>query len=238
MFHVFIIGSASNHSSPGQLPTAENIVKFYEEIKMPYYIYCIDPNHKNNHKDMEKFVMYENANIPFAILPESFAFEKFQKEYKILKEDQALLVDFANLAESEYDFMKKLGNDKNLFYSTPGCAGKQLDILPTYNKAKSIPKYTIESSVPVPENLSTTYRQSLKVELGDIIALARLLPNPPPWMKEKYNHIKEADNETLLAIRDSSFDILKNFFQLNNQNINNVDSKEWYQSIKTIMKLV
>jgi hypothetical protein len=236
-FHILIIGAADNSNEieiKGQLPLAQNVLEF--EQKHPdyqIYLYCIDPNHFISKNDQQIFASYDEAKIAYVMILRNFSFKSFHQEYKILPEDKAFFIDFANITRSEFDWFSNLG--KKWIYYTPGCAGERLDLLKDYTKAQSIPFYTIYDNIPIP-SLSQAYRESLLAELNKLIVYARHAGNPPEWLL-KDEMIKDTDFDTRLQIQISSHQVLDNFFKVNNQSLEDIN-KAYSICVKLVNKVL
>jgi len=242
-FHIFLIGAASNSQSEGQLPDVNSLVTFQENNpdKIVYY-YFIDPGHRNNERDRQLIYSYMESGIPCTIVYSPFAYKTFNKEYKVLPGDEALFIDCAGVSASEHDFIQAFGkNRQNWWYLTLGCSSGKLEISQAHKASRDVPKYTVLDDCKVPLNLSYAYREQLLGEINKYVLYVRLLPSkgtdpdPPEWMRERHDIIREGYRSTWKILRESAEHILHNFFAVNEVEIYAYPTTEWYAAAKKLL---
>lgn len=244
IYHILIIGSASySNSGINQLPEPEELKNSVEILsKEGYnpYLYFIDPRHAQNDSDNKYFNCYWELKIPHCVIALSFDLKKFEKEYKVSKQENALFVDYSGITNSEYDFIINLGNNPKWLYYTAGCQGDKFDLIKSINYAKNLSRYTVYSNDKIPKGLSDKYKESLLNELNELIIFSRLLPDKkedvdkiPEWLK-KHHLLLNVHPETIIEIKLSSLQIIENFFNINNVSIYEIDSVNWYIKAKSL----
>lgn len=244
-FHVFVIGAASNSSSPGQLPDVKNLISFSDDHSdLQCYWYFIDPSHTDNKKDSEQFAEYTAHNIPFTVVDggdhKNFSVETFFAGYKVLPSDNALFVDYSGQFECEYDMSMRLG--QRFLYSVPGCYGIQLDMNKTFRDATELVKYNIFSDDPVPEDMTYKNRMGVKRDIDKLIVFVRMLPliasdpDPPKWLLDQYPVIGDT-RENWYLYRTETEDKLNDWFLTNEIDIYVHDSRTWSGLARKILSL-
>lgn len=244
--HVFVIGAASKDKIPGQLPSIEHVKLFsskYPEYNTHYYF--IDPMHIASEIDVKIFDEYCAENISYTFIPIYFDLTSFDKRYKVLPGEEALFIDYADVTESEYDFVSKLGTNPKWYYYTHGLFGPpKLNILDAYNIAKNIPHFNIHSLGPVPTHLSYFYRQNMMKDINKLIICIDLLPAnkekkaPPDWMLLTSDLTKGMDIDTIVEYRKSAYDMLSEFFKKNNKQLSNYKQKDYYIMAQAVMGIL
>lgn len=243
MMHVFVIGSAGvngQNGSSGQLPTLESIRKFMTiHPDKVCYFYFIDPRHLDVEGDLKLMGEYRKGDIPYSFVPRLFSWDTFSKEYRVEKGDHTLFIDYANYAASEYEYASRLGRNPNWHYWCPGCAGARLDPVEAYSKAIAIPHYSILGTDPLPAHSSVYYREGVMSEINSMLKYARLLPSnssdprPPPWLIREVG----GDNETWAMMKESSHEVLANFFLANNKDYISRPIDTWYSLVRAMIIL-
>lgn len=242
ILHILVIGAAgdSDDSSRGQLPSVENILEF--QLRHPgrkCYFYFIDPVHIQCRSDMELFAQYHARGIAHCVVTLAFSFDTFRHRYRVGVDEEALFIDYANVASSEHDFVSRLGANANWHYLVPGCSGPRLNLENAYTRASRLPKYTIQSTAPIPAGLSPEYIRGIRQELDNILAYVRLLPageehkSPPEWLVAQLG----ANRDVWHAAREQAYQALTAFFRINN--IPDPDCtpvEKWYSLVNKIFK--
>jgi hypothetical protein len=217
--HILVIGAAGNDrdASRGQLPAVENILAFMAQRPgQQCYFYFIDPEHANCRGDMEKFRLYHERGIAHCMVPRNFRFATFHSDYRVGRDEEAFFIDYANLAASEFDLITSLGVNPSWSYLCPGCAGPRLNLSEAYARARTIPQYTIQGSLPVPAGLSPEYLRGIRRELESLLTYVRLLPSergrqPPEWLMDQVGR----DPGTWSVMREQAHATLAHFFNAN-----------------------
>lgn len=241
--HVFVIGAASNEDSEGQLPVQEDLVSFQRDNPdKTFYYYFIDPRHRENKRDQLLVGSYMDAGVPCTFVYSPFAYRTFNREYKVLPEDETLFIDYAGVSVSEYDFVREFGKHRhNWWYLSPGCNSGRLEIKRAYDSSREIPKYTIFDETKVPPKLSQAYKEQLLSEINKCILYVRLLPNgetdsdPPEWMKERDDLIRGGCRSTWKILRDSYEKALAGFFTVNEIDIYQFPTTRWYGVARRVL---
>lgn len=243
--HVLIIGSASNDSSPGQIPDVESVTNFIAaHPKLTVYLYFIDPNHRLREEDLAKFSQLMDAGIPLTTIFIKFEASQLSSNYKIFPEDYLLLIDYAGLATCEQEWTELTGRKKRWYFWVPGCYGESLNLTKAWRSAHSWTPHTIYSEDAVPESLSKAHKQYLLVELDKLLLYSRVLPedekdpDPPLWLQEKDPAITGSDRPTLISIRKSAESVLHNFMANNEVDMWKNPPKQWATIVRRILKLI
>jgi hypothetical protein len=264
---IFVIGSAGifsnynrdNNITSGQLPTVTNVVDFItRHPDKKCHFYFIDPMHlyesrsdlddnqnlssssqsSSHSRDQQYFRDYQLANLRFDIIPRYFRFETFESEFRLTRNDECLLIDYANVTASEYDFMSKFGHNYTKWnYWSPGCMGSRLDLNQAYKIATDMPKYSIYNETPVPNNLSEPYRTSLGKEIYRLTVYAtKLTPGvePPQWLIDDFTR-DEIVPDDWAHLRESSLQLLEDFFKANKHNLYEYEPNKWYGECRKIL---
>lgn len=242
--HVFVIGAASNENSEGQLPVQEDLVSFQKNNPdKTFYYYFIDPKHRENKRDQLLFNSYIDGEVPCTFVYSPFAYKTFNREYKVLPEDETLFIDYAGVSASEYEFVREFGSHRsNWWYLSPGCNSGKLEIKKAYETSREIPKYTIFDETKVPPKLSQAYKEQLLSEINKYTLYVRLLPieetdsDPPEWMKERDELIREGCRSTWKVLRESAENILTRFFVVNDVDIYQFPTSQWYSVARRVLE--
>jgi len=243
--HVLIIGSASNDKSLGQIPDVETTTNFIAaHPTLTVYLYFIDPNHRLREEDLTKFSQLMDAGIPLTTIYLKFEAEKLSSNYKIFPEDYVLLIDYAGIATCEQEWVDKVGNKKQWYFWTPGCAGKSLDLAEAWRSAHSWAPYTIHSNKAVPDSLSKEHGKYLLTQLDKLLLYSRVLPSdekdpePPLWLQESDPAITGGDRQTLICIRKSAESVLYDFMMSNGVDMWKESPKQWATIVRRILRLI
>lgn len=243
--HVLIIGSASNDSSPGQIPDVETIANFITaHPKLTVYLYFIDPNHRLRGEDLAKFSQLMDAGISLTMICLKFEASQLSSAYKIFPEDYLLLVDYAGIATCEQEWAELTGQKKQWYFWVPGCFGESFNLTNAWRSAHSWIPHTIYSKNAIPAELSKSHKQYLLVELDKLLLYSRVLPSdekdpdPPLWLQEKDSAITGSDRSTLISIRKSAESVLYDFMSNNEINMWENPPKQWATIVRRILKLI
>jgi len=218
MFHIIVIGAASNPVSSGQLPFVKDIKEWISAFPDSHF-YFIDPMHKN---DQDMFLLYKKAGISFTIIMEPFKF----KDYEPDNTDQYLFIDYAQFIISEREFQKHYG--LQYYYWCPGCSGERLIPLFALEQARKIPKYSLTND-PITNSLPFRYREQIVIEMNEHSMIVRLADNPPSWIIMKYQNM-----ENYKVMVDTSRDILYKWFKVNGKDLEDITPDKWYYEIRKI----
>lgn len=240
--HVFVIGAASNKSSTGQIPMPDTFHEFKKSHPhlMPY-LYFIDPLHRN----LGDFFMLHNLmenEVPLCGIVGKFDPSDLADKYKILPGDEALFVDYAQIADTESAWKSLIGDDgKMLFYLAHNVDNPILDLEVAYSTAQA-GNYKISSECPVPKGLSKSRKTSLINELKTIIDYARLLPahsgSPPApeWLIKNDARIRASSTDDLFLLQAESEAIIASFFSLNGTDIYKMKDTQWMSTARQIIE--
>lgn len=204
ILHVIIIGSASNHSSHGQLPDPNELKKFTDSLKNKVLITFCDPSHYANENDNKIFSQYTELKIPFEVLHKDFNIERIDEPsrgtepaFKLSDGDHCLFIDCAGVSDSEYSFVKLY--DPLVYtkwkYKTLGCFATTINIQTVFDETKDIKYSTIKSKINL--LLSPKYRENLYRDLANLLSIKRalnLVPMPA-WVRERDDIPKDSPEQ-------------------------------------------
>jgi hypothetical protein len=231
--HVFVIGSASNKESTGQIPMSDTFHKFKKSHPhiMPY-LYFIDPLHRN----MGDFLMLHELmkdGVPLCVIVDRFRPSDLADRFKIVAGDEVLFIDYAQIADTERAWKSLVGDDGNtLFYIAHNTGNPILDLEVAYSTAKAN-NYKISAECSIPKGMSKTHKTSLINELKTVIDYARLLPahsdsSPvPEWLVKNDARVRGASMDDLFLLQAQSEATIASFFSLNGADIYKMKDTQW-----------
>jgi hypothetical protein len=240
--HVFVIGSASNKESTGQIPMSD---KFYEFKKShPHllpYLYFIDPLHRN----LGDFLMLHELmkdGVPLCVIVDRFNPSDLADKFKILPRDEVLFIDYAQIADTERAWKSLVGDDGSmLFYLAHNIGNPILDLEVAYSTAKAN-NYKISSECSIPKGMSKTHKASLLSELKTVIDYARLLPahsgsSPAPeWLVKNDARVRGSSADDLFLLQAQSEATIASFFSLNGVDIYKMKDTQWMFEARKIVE--
>lgn len=231
MFHIFVIGAASNEHSEGQLPSCKDMQAWFT-IYPNSTFYFIDPAH-DNESDEIVFESYTEQNLLFRVIVGIFELSKFHSTYQIKNADTCLFIDYASIELSEYAYQKWFRTSWD--YYVPGCYASKLVPLDALRIAKAISRYSINSNEPVSQYyMQSNYKHDVKNELFIYSMRARLLKQDkiPQWLLDML-----PPDVPVKQLYKEAKDILQYWFYINGYTLNNIPEARWNEKIEKIMQI-